>query len=161
MLVGSRIPIFVASIQIHYTAENKRVAFADAYAEFGPNIGSLWESYGYTKYNHTNDYHLGLALNFDNTPRISGGNPTRLRRRLTKSRSLPSREPDPVEFRERCIARTKAWYRRTRKEKVVLIFSWNEWSEQGALEPSDIHGYGFLEALQACKRNITNFVMEK
>jgi hypothetical protein len=42
------------------------------------------------------------------------------------------------------------------REKFVLIFAWNEWSEQAALEPSDVHGYGFLEALKSCKEAVSS-----
>ena len=35
------------------------------------------------------------------------------------------------------------------KEKMVLVVSFNEWTEQAILEPSDKHGLGFLEALRS------------
>ena len=37
---------------------------------------------------------------------------------------------------------------RGRAEAMINIVSWNEWSEQSALEPSDRYGVGYLEALQ-------------
>jgi hypothetical protein len=142
----------VASIQ-KWRRQTVRVEFADAYAEFPPNIGPKWLSHEYTRWDHTEDYHLGVALNFDNTPRMSEGNPRRLPKMLTKERFLPDNPPTPKEFRERCIARVHGWYEKTKAEKVVLFFAWNEWSEQAALEPSDLNGYGYLEAIRDCRMN--------
>ena len=31
----------------------------------------------------------------------------------------------------------------------LIINAWNEWNEQTCLEPSDIHGYKYLEAIQS------------
>jgi hypothetical protein len=123
-------PYIVTSIQL-YEDNFGTWKFADAYAEFPPNSPPLWNHYGYTEYNHTSNYHLGLNLNFDNTPRVSEGDPNRLPKYLTKDRPLPSVEPKPSEFLERCMARVTAWSKRQTGEKAVLIFAWNEWSEQG------------------------------
>ena len=30
----------------------------------------------------------------------------------------------------------------------VIINAWNEWNEQTMLEPSDVHGYGYIEAVR-------------
>ena len=128
--LGSPRPYVVTSIQWHNDNFYK-VPYADAYAEFPPNSPPIWLHYGYTKYNHTRDYHLGLNINFDNTPRISEGDPNKLPEELTKSRPLMGTGPQPAEFLDRCIARVNAWSKRQAKEKAVLIFAWNEWSEQG------------------------------
>lgn len=152
--IGSPEPYVVTSIQIHYKTENVALPWANAYAEFPPNIGHLLASYGYTKYNHTDDYHLGLTVNFDNSPRQSKGNPNFLPRILSKRRFLPSTAAQPREFLRRCVSRITNWEQQQTREKVVLVYAWNEWSEQGALEPSDVHGYGFLEALRQCKQEV-------
>lgn len=46
---GFRKPYIVSSIQ-SYLNQNKALSFADSYAEFPPNVGKLWQSYGYTRY---------------------------------------------------------------------------------------------------------------
>ena len=59
----------IASIQ-NWGGQMRKVEYADAYAEFPPNIGEdRWRSHAYTKWKHTDDHHLGLTVNFDNTPR--------------------------------------------------------------------------------------------
>ena len=35
---------------------------------------------------------------------------------------------------------------------MLLVVSWNEWSEQSALEPSDRYGVGYLQALRRVLR---------
>lgn len=144
----------IASIQ-RYGDQLVNVEYADAYAEFPPNIGEEGLSYGYTNWSHTDDYQLSVNINFDNTPRASNGNPVDLPQELTKNREVPKDQPSPEEFRERCVARVTAWYEQTKKEKAILFFAWNEWSEQATLEPSDLHGYEYLEAIRDCRLNVS------
>ena len=149
--------LYIVTSIMWFLDQTVKVDFADAYAEFPPNIGDdLAMSYGYRKWAHAPDYHLGMSINFDNTPRMSEGDPNRLPKRLSKGRPCPREQPTPEEFEQRCISRVRAWYKNTKKEKVVTFFAWNEWSEQAALEPSDLYGYGYLEAFRACRLNVTD-----
>ena len=122
---------------------------------------SIWQSYGYKEWDHTEDYHLGMTLNFDNTPRMSGGNPTVLPALLSHNRSLPQNQPTPNEFEQRCISRVRSWYPKPKGEKVVTFFAWNEWCEQAALEPSDLYGYGYLEALRNCRLKVSDLELSR
>ena len=159
MEMGAQKLYIVASIQ-EYMGQTVKVEYADAYAEFPPNIGTHnWKSHNYTSWKHTDDhYHLGIALNFDNTPRLLGGDPKKLPSSLSKKPLVPDSQPTPMEFQNRCIARVNSWYPRTKGEKVVTFFAWNEWSEQASLEPSDFHGYEYLEALRNCRLEASHLV---
>ena len=161
----------VASFQIYRKNWDTYEHF-DGYSEFPPNMKEpLYRHHGYVEWKeipkHQRPVHLGMALNFDNTPRQSKGDPNKLPNSLSKGRSLPSTPSSPKEFRDRCIDRVTSWllhYEDDRAKfpaaldddvnpKVVLFFAWNEWSEQAALEPSDVQGYGMLEALLDCKQH--------
>ena len=34
------------------------------------------------------------------------------------------------------------------QQPLVTLNSWNEWTETSYLEPDDLHGYGYLEAVK-------------
>ena len=44
---------------------------------------------------------------------------------------------------ERQVIRTKEIY----KKDMLFVFSWNEWCEGGYLEPDELNGHGYLEAI--------------
>lgn len=140
---------------MQYYSQVMMVEYADAYAEFPPNIGN-WKEYDYHKWNDTDDYHLGVTLNFDNTPCMSQGNPAKLPKTLSKNRTLPNHQPMLWEFWEHCFSHVCSWYKETKAKKAVLFFAWNKWSEQVALEPSNMHHYGYLEALRDCRLNVSD-----
>ena len=145
------------------------VAHANGYAEFPPNTHmDVWNYHGHVEWPRypieMRPHQLGMTINFDNTPRMANGDPANLPQHLTKSRSVPGEPTTPEEFRTRCMERVKNWLMNHEDDKVkypevlgndtnpkiVLVFAWNEWSEQATLEPSDLYGYGMLEAMRDC-----------
>ncbi len=39
------------------------------------------------------------------------------------------------------------------KSDMIFIYAWNEWAEGGYLEPDQIDGYGYLEAIKSALVN--------
>ena len=53
----------------------------------------------------------------------------------------------PEEF-ERALREAKAFADSHNKIPLITINSWNEWTETSYLEPDNIYGYGYLEAIK-------------
>ena len=80
-----------------------------------------------------------VAIGWDNNARYPVGE--------TKRRI---RNQSPEKF-EHLVRRTCDWADANLKppmSKLVIVNSWNEWTEGGYLEPDDRFGYGFLDALR-------------
>ena len=81
-------------------------------------------------------YFPHISIGWDNNPRFAGfrpgivrGNtPDQFRRGLEMARDYLERHPE--------------------LPPLVTINSWNEWTETSYLEPDDLHGYGYLEAVR-------------
>ena len=54
----------------------------------------------------------------------------------------------PELFRELCEAGKKFYYEKGTGE-YITIYSWNEWTEGGCLEPDTEYGYGYLDAIKS------------
>ena len=151
--VGLPTPYFVQSLQV-WGDNMDFLPYVDGYAEFPPNIPTPDEIRSYP----TSSIQLGLSLNYDNTPRstqgkVFGAKPVPMK--LTKGRSIPDDFRDKALITDLCIQKISNWYPINDGPKIVLIFAWNEWSEQAVLEPSDILDYQLLEAIRDCRNNFT------
>lgn len=97
------------------------------------NYDNLWEKILTMEPTETNII-PGAFTDWDNTPRrmfngkiIIGSTPQKFKKYLSKQ-----------------IQRTKDIY----KKDCIFVFSWNEWSEGGYLEPDKKNKYGYLEAVK-------------
>ena len=58
------------------------------------------------------------------------------------------KENTPERF-EAALRKAKAWLdARPGMQKLITINSWNEWTETSYLQPDDVYGYGYLEAVK-------------
>ena len=81
-------------------------------------------------------YFPHISLGWDNNPRFTGFvkgimrncTPENIEAALRKAKEYADRHPD--------------------QPPLVTINSWNEWTESSYLEPDDLYGYGYLEAVR-------------
>ena len=79
-------------------------------------------------------YYPHISIGWDNSPRTG--------------KSAVTTENTPERF-ENALRKAKAWVdARPKLHPLITINSWNEWTETSYLEPDDIYGYGYLEAVK-------------
>jgi len=97
----------------------------------------------------------GIIPSFDNTPRRnydqaniwSPGEPQVVVKRFQHSL-------EAALYYEACCFPDEEQHRRYDDDRFVVINAMNEWAEGMALEPSDVYGRTFLEAIQAAKQRV-------
>ena len=79
-------------------------------------------------------YYPHVSIGWDNSPRFG--------------ESAVVKENTPERF-EAALRRAKAWLdARPKMHKLITINSWNEWTETSYLQPDDVYGYGYLDAVK-------------
>ena len=58
----------------------------------------------------------------------------------------------PQEF-EKILRKAKAYVDAYNETPLITINSWNEWTETSYLEPDNLYGYGYLEAIRRVFRD--------
>jgi hypothetical protein len=95
------------------------------------DIKPLWEKikgeYGVTYYPH-------VSIGWDNNPRYQNFIPN-----ITTNNG-------PENFKK-CLLAVKEFCDRN-NVNLITVNSWNEWTETSYLEPDDLYGYGYLEAIR-------------
>lgn len=106
-----------------------------------------------TKGPETRPVYLSTITTFDNTPRRGYEFAVQWDRKWSSMPVPKFFERDLIEtmMYERCCQSAKA---RENGGKFVVVNAWNEWGEGMALEPSDVYGRGFLEAVRNAKRAV-------
>lgn len=118
--------------QTHY----QMVHFTDVdrdYAEIIPDLVREWERMEQT---YAIPYFPHVSLGWDNNPRyltfrpgvVRNNTPEQVRRALELARDYVDRHPDQA--------------------PLITVNSWNEWTETSYLQPDDVHGYGYLQAVK-------------
>ncbi len=79
-------------------------------------------------------YYPHISIGWDNSPRTG--------------KSAVTTNNTPERF-EQALRKAKAWVdARPKLHPLITINSWNEWTETSYLEPDDLYGYGYLEAVK-------------
>ena len=103
------------------------------YNEINEDIKKIWEdsseSYGIPYFAH-------VSCGWDNNPRFKKFIP-----RVVKNNT-------PENFEKILLAAKDYTDRRQNQPPLVTINSWNEWTETSYLQPDDLYGYGYLDAIK-------------
>ena len=79
-------------------------------------------------------YYPHVSIGWDNSPRFGD--------------SAVVKDNTPERFEE-ALRRAKSWVdARPDMHKLITINSWNEWTETSYLQPDDVYGYGYLDAVK-------------
>ena len=101
---------------------------------FWPEGNGKWERIG-TEFSIP--YFPHVSVGWDNNPRfqsfrsgiVKNNTPEQIRKALELARDYADRHPAQA--------------------PLITINSWNEWTETSYLQPDDLYGYGYLEAVRA------------
>lgn len=111
---------------VHFTDVNR------SYLEILPDVQREWEK---LEKNFDFPYFPHVSVGWDNNPRfqdwldceMKDTTPENIEKALRMARDYVDRHPD--------------------QPPLVTINSWNEWTETSYLEPDDVNGYGYLQAI--------------
>ena len=107
------------------------------YNEVMKDIKSLWyraeAEYGIPYYAH-------VSLGWDNNPRFKKFRPGILKNNTPENIEVALREAK--EYTDKMLER------HPERPPLITVNSWNEWTESSYLEPDDLYGYGYLEAVK-------------
>jgi hypothetical protein len=113
---------------VHYTDVDRD------YAEIIPDMVAAWETMDAT---YEIPYFPHVSVGWDNNPRfttlrprvVTNNTPAQIQKALERARAYADAHPD--------------------QPPLITVNSWNEWTETSYLQPDDLHGYGYLEAVKA------------
>ena len=111
---------------VHFTDCNRD------YLEILPDVQREWDRIRET---YDVPYYPHISVGWDNNPRFN---------RLT----LPIMKNTTPENIRKGFEMAKAYADRYNDVPLVTVNSWNEWTEMSYLEPDDVNGYGYLEAIR-------------
>ncbi len=127
-------PELIAGMGFDSVTHYQYVHFADIdrdYCEIMKDIVKEWERV-------TSEYKIAyfphVSIGWDNNPRFKEFRP-----------GVVKNNP-PCEF-EKALLAAKEYADKT-GQKVITINSWNEWTETSYLEPDNMYGYGYLQAVK-------------
>ena len=117
------------------------VHFTDIDRDYGEIMVDVEEEWSRMSREFSAPYFPHVSLGWDNNPRfetfrpgiVKNNTPEAIEKALLSARNYMDSHPD--------------------QPKLMTINSWNEWTETSYLQPDDLYGYGYLEAV---KRTITH-----
>jgi hypothetical protein len=108
--------------------------FANVDQDYEKVLEEVYPEWDRLEKEFTIPYYPHISIGWDNSPRTG--------------ESAVTRENTPERF-EQALRKAKAWVdARPKLHPLITINSWNEWTETSYLEPDNVYGYGYLEAVK-------------
>jgi hypothetical protein len=108
--------------------------FANVDQDYEKVLEEVYPEWDRLEKEFTIPYYPHISIGWDNSPRTG--------------ESAVTRENTPERF-EGALRKAKAWVdARPDLHPLITINSWNEWTETSYLEPDNVYGYGYLEAVK-------------
>ena len=108
--------------------------FANVDQDYEKVLEEVYPEWDRLEKEFTIPYYPHISIGWDNSPRTG--------------ESAVTRENTPERF-EGALRKAKAWVdARPNLHPLITINSWNEWTETSYLEPDNVYGYGYLEAVK-------------
>ena len=102
------------------------------YLDLLPDLQAEWDR---IRRDYSVPYYPHISVGWDNNPRYN---------HLTMP-IIRNNTPAAV---KKALEMAKAYADRYNDVPLITINSWNEWTEMSYLEPDDVYGYGYLEAVR-------------
>lgn len=108
--------------------------FANVDQDYEKVLEEVYPEWDRLEKEFTIPYYPHISIGWDNSPRTG--------------ESAVTRDNTPERF-EGALRKAKAWVdARPDLHPLITINSWNEWTETSDLEPDNVYGYGYLEAVK-------------
>ncbi len=108
--------------------------FANVDQDYEKVLEEVYPEWDRLEKEFTIPYYPHISIGWDNSPRTG--------------KSAVTTNNTPERF-EQALRKAKAWVdARPKLHPLITINSWNEWTETSYLEPDDLYGYGYLEAVK-------------
>lgn len=108
--------------------------FANVDQDYEKVLEEVYPEWDRLEKEFTIPYYPHISIGWDNSPRTG--------------KSAVTTNNTPERF-EQALRKAKAWVdARPKLHPLITINSWNEWTETSYLEPDNVYGYGYLEAVK-------------
>lgn len=126
---------FIVDLGFESVTNYQFVHFMDMDRDYGEIIKELPDEYEKIRTGINLPYFPHVSVGWDNNPRY-----------IDKVEPVcTNATPDKV---EEAMRMAKAYADKYNNVPLVVVNSWNEWTETSYLEPDDLYGYGYLEAIK-------------